>query len=57
MFLCKADKVLKEIEEKLEKADIEIAAPALTVKWVPDESEIKKCFEFGKKIAKKVKKS
>ncbi len=48
---------VKEIEEKLEKADIEIVAPALTVKWVPDESEIQKCFEFGKEFAKKVKKS
>jgi len=44
----------KTIEEKLEKAGMEIVAPALTVKWVPNRNEIKKCFEFGKEFAKKV---
>jgi len=45
---------VKTIEEKLEKAGMEIVAPALTVKWVPDKNEIQKCFEFGKEIAKKI---
>jgi len=45
---------VKTIEEKLEKAGMEIVAPALTVKWVPDKNEIQKCFEFGKEFAKKV---
>jgi len=45
---------VKTIEEKLEKAGMEIVAPALTVKWVPDKNEIQKCFEFGKELAKKV---
>ncbi|NIR87977.1 MBL fold metallo-hydrolase [Candidatus Bathyarchaeota archaeon] len=48
---------VKTIEESLEKASIEIVAPALTVKWVPDKNEIKKCFEFGRKFAKKVTKT
>jgi len=45
---------VKTIEEKLKNAGIEIVAPALTVKWVPDANEIQKCFEFGKEFAKKV---
>jgi len=45
---------VKTIEEKLEKAGMEIVAPALTVKWVPDKNEIQKCFEFGKDFAKRV---
>jgi flavorubredoxin len=45
---------IKTIEDKLEKAGMEIFAPALTVKWVPDDNEIVKCFDFGKDFAKKV---
>jgi len=45
---------VKAIEEKLEKSGMEIVAPALTVKWVPDENEIQKCFEFGKEITRKI---
>ncbi len=45
---------VKTIEESLEKADMEIVVPALTVKWVPDKNELQKCFEFGKEFAKKV---
>ncbi|MDH5437686.1 MAG: flavodoxin domain-containing protein [Candidatus Bathyarchaeota archaeon] len=45
---------VKTIEEKLQKAGMEIVAPALTVKWVPEENEIQRCFEFGKEFAKKV---
>jgi len=45
---------IKTIEERLKDAGMEIAAPALAVKWVPDKSEILKCFEFGKEFAKKV---
>jgi len=48
---------VKTIEESLEKAGMEIVAPALTVKWVPDKNEIQKCFEFGKEFAKKVTKT
>ena len=45
---------VKTIEEKLKNAGVEIVAPALTVKWVPDANEIQRCFEFGKEFAKKV---
>ncbi|NIR16186.1 MAG: MBL fold metallo-hydrolase [Desulfobacterales bacterium] len=45
----------KTIEETLEKADMEIVAPSLTVKWVPNEDELQQCFEFGKGFAEKVK--
>jgi len=45
---------VKTIEESLEKASMEIVAPALTVKWVPDKDEIQKCFEFGKEFTKKL---
>ena len=45
---------VKTIEEKLKNVGIEIVAPALTFKWVPDANEIQKCFEFGKEFAKKV---
>jgi len=48
---------VKAIEEKLERAGMEIVAPALTVRWVPDKNEIQKCFEFGKEFAKKVTKT
>jgi anaerobic nitric oxide reductase flavorubredoxin len=44
----------KTIEESLEKAGMELVAPALTVKWVPDKDEIQKCFGFGKEFAKKL---
>ena len=44
---------VKTIEEKLEKAGMEIVAPALTFKWVPDKNELQKCFDFGKEFAKK----
>ncbi len=48
---------VKTIEESLKKAGMEIVAPALTVKWVPDKDETQKCFEFGKEFAKKVTKT
>jgi len=48
---------VKAIEESLEKAGIEISAPALTTKWVPDKNEIQKCFDFGKEFAEKIAKA
>ncbi len=48
---------VKIIEETLEKAGMRIVAPALTVKWVPDQDELQKCFEFGKEFARKVAKT
>ncbi len=48
---------VKAIEKNLEKAGMEISAPALTAKWVPDKNEIQKCFDFGKEFAEKIMKT
>ena len=45
---------VKTIEKGLENAGIGITDPPLTVKWVPDAEELRKCFKFGKEFAKKV---
>jgi len=44
----------KAIEESLTKAGMEIAFPALSLKWVPDEEELVRCFEYGKAFAERV---
>jgi len=44
----------KEIEDVLKVAGLEIIQPSLTVKYVPDEEEAKRCYEFGNEFAKKV---
>lgn len=43
------------IEKSLKSAGMELVAPALKVKWVPDKSELQKCYEYGKEFAKKIK--
>ena len=43
------------IEKALKGAGMELVAPALTVKWVPDKTELQKCYEYGREFAKKVK--
>jgi anaerobic nitric oxide reductase flavorubredoxin len=43
------------IEKTLKSAGMELAAPALTVKWVPDKDELQKCYEYGREFAKKIK--
>ncbi|MEJ2280458.1 MAG: flavodoxin domain-containing protein [Candidatus Bathyarchaeota archaeon] len=45
------------IEKTLKNAGIEIIAPAMTVNWVPNKDELKKCYEYGREFAKKVKSS
>ncbi|MCW4015262.1 MAG: flavodoxin domain-containing protein [Candidatus Bathyarchaeota archaeon] len=45
------------IEKSLKSAGMELVSPALTVKWVPDETELQKCYEFGQEFAKKIKAS
>jgi flavorubredoxin len=45
----------KEIEGVLSETGIELAAPSLTVKYVPDENEIKRCYGYGKEFAKIIK--
>jgi len=46
---------VKEMEEILKETGIEIAQPGLSVKYVPDESELKRCFEFGRDFSAKIK--
>jgi anaerobic nitric oxide reductase flavorubredoxin len=43
------------IEKALKGAGMELAAPAITVKWVPDKAELQKCYEYGREFAKKIK--
>ncbi len=42
------------IEKALKSAGMELVDPALTVKWVPDKTELQECYDFGKEFAKKV---
>jgi flavorubredoxin len=45
------------IEKSLKISGMELVSPAITVKWVPDKAELKKCFEYGQEFAKKIKAS
>jgi flavorubredoxin len=45
---------VKEIEEVIKAAGVEFAQPSISVKYVPDESELKACYEFGVEFAKKI---
>ncbi|MDD4980188.1 MAG: flavodoxin domain-containing protein [Candidatus Omnitrophica bacterium] len=47
---------VKNIEDILREAGIElIGSPGLSVKYVPDENDIKRCYEFGRNFAGKLK--
>ena len=46
---------VKSIENVLKETGIEIVQDSISVKYVPDESELKQCYEFGKEFAKKIK--
>lgn len=46
---------VKRIQESMEKGKMEVIMEPFTVKWVPDEGELKQAFEFGREFAKKVK--
>jgi flavorubredoxin len=43
-----------EIEKALKEGGIDVAAPALGVKYVPDVSERKKCYEFGVEFGQRI---
>ncbi len=43
------------IEAILKETGIEIAQPSLSAKYVPDENEIRRCYEYGKEFAAKIK--
>jgi anaerobic nitric oxide reductase flavorubredoxin len=42
------------IEKALKAAGMELVAPAITVKWVPNKTELQKCYEYGQEFAKKI---
>ncbi len=46
---------VKEIEDILKETGIELVQPGLSVKYVPDENEMKRCYEFGRDFAEKLK--
>lgn len=45
---------VQEIENVIKEAGIELAQPGLSIKYVPDENEIKSCYEYGKSFADKI---
>jgi anaerobic nitric oxide reductase flavorubredoxin len=45
------------IEKTLKSAGMELVAPAMTIKWVPDKDELQKSYEYGQEFAKKIKAS
>lgn len=46
---------IRDIEEAIKKAGIEIITQSLEVKYVPDEIELNSAYEFGTKFAKSIK--
>jgi len=46
---------VKGIIEMAKKAGFEVYEPSIEVKYVPDQEDLKKCFEFGQQIAAKIK--
>lgn len=46
---------VKEIEDILKETGIELVQPGLSVKYVPDENEMKRCYEFGRDFTEKLK--
>lgn len=45
---------VKNIETILKETGIEVIIPGISVKYTPDENEIKNCYEFGRAIADKL---
>jgi flavorubredoxin len=46
---------VKSMVEIARKAGFEVHEPGIEVKYVPDQEDLKKCFEFGRQIAAKIK--
>jgi anaerobic nitric oxide reductase flavorubredoxin len=46
---------VKSMAETIKKAGFDVYELGLEVKFVPDEEDLKKCFEFGQQIAQKIK--
>ncbi|MDD5730764.1 MAG: flavodoxin domain-containing protein [Candidatus Omnitrophica bacterium] len=45
---------VKEIEAVLKGAGLEPAVPGVSVKYEPDETELKRCYDFGKEFAARI---
>jgi anaerobic nitric oxide reductase flavorubredoxin len=45
---------VKNMTEMARKAGFEVYEPTVEVKYVPDDEDLKKCFEFGQQIATKI---
>jgi anaerobic nitric oxide reductase flavorubredoxin len=46
---------VRGLMEMAKKAGFETYEPTVEIKWVPDEADLKKCFEFGQQFAQKIK--
>jgi anaerobic nitric oxide reductase flavorubredoxin len=46
---------VKGMTEMARKAGFEVHEPSIEVKYVPEQEDLKKCFEFGQQIAAKIK--
>lgn len=45
----------KAVTQEMEQAGIELVEPEMTLKWVPDESELAACVDLGRRIAARMK--
>jgi len=45
----------KAVDKKLRETGVEVIAEPLTVKFMPNEEELQKCFEFGRDVACRIK--
>ena len=46
---------VKGMVDMAKKAGFEVYEPSVEVKYVPDQEDLKKCFDFGQQIAQKIK--
>jgi flavorubredoxin len=46
---------VKNIENELKAAGMDIVTPSITIKYVPDEKELSECYRFGQDFAAKIK--
>ena len=46
---------VRNMTETVKKAGFQVHEPGVEVKYVPDEEDYKKCFEFGQQVAAKIK--
>jgi len=46
---------VKEVEDIIKGAGVELIQPGISFKYVPDENELKRCYEFGMEFGKRIK--